>query len=249
MAKNSNLKLPIFKVESFGAADGPGIRLVIFTQGCSYRCLYCHNPESWCLKTENQQYITVDEIIKLYNKSKSFYRSGGITLSGGEPLLHLNFIIKLAAVCKEKNIPLALDTSGTNFSKETEAKYLKICKYNPLWIVDIKHINKTKHKALTGVEEQREINLIKFLDKNNQQMWIRQVLLIGYTDDPDDLINLGRFLSSLNNLDNFQVLPFHQLAKNKYERLHIDYPLSKIKATSQEDVNKAIKYIQQGYNE
>ena len=248
MTKNSNLKLPIFKVESFGAADGPGIRLVIFSQGCLYRCLYCHNPESWDLKKETE-FITIKEIIAKYEHNKAFYRNGGITLSGGDPLIHLDFVIAMAKECDQRKISLALDTSAVNFCKQTEKKYLEICKYNPLWIVDIKQINKAKHKKLTGVEEQREINLIKFLEKNNQKYWVRRVLVPEWTDDPKDLVQLGKFISTLKNIQYFQILPFHQLAKTKYERLHLDYPLSKIKPATQEDVKTAVKYIQEGYSE
>ena len=247
MAINSNLKLPIFQIESFGAADGPGLRLVIFAQGCLYRCVYCHNPESWSCN-KHVETITIAEILKKYNHSIEFYRNGGITISGGDPLLHLEFIKALAKVCYEKKISLALDTAGVNFSAKTQKDYLEICKYQPLWLVDIKQINKQKHKALKGVEEQKEIKLIEFLEKNKQRYWLRQVILPGWTDDPKDLINLGKFVSKLEYIENFQVLPFHQMAKNKYEKLNINYPLSKIKSATQEDIDRAKKYIEQGYN-
>ncbi len=244
MANKPTLKLPYFKIESFGAVDGPGIRLVIFSQGCYYRCLYCHNPESWNNKKSKQ--ITVNEIINLYKKNISFYTNGGITISGGDPLIHIDFIIELAKKCKWNNISLALDTAGVNFCKKTLNKYKKICLYKPLWIVDCKHINKQKHKKLVGIGELREIKLIKFLDINNQEIWIRQVLIPNLTDKKNDLINLGKFMSKLKNLKKFELLPYHKLAINKYIKLKIKYPLLNIDEPNEKEINKSMTYIKYG---
>lgn len=237
------LKLPYFKIESFGAVDGPGVRLVIFSQGCLYRCLYCHNPESWELNKSGINTITVDEIIEKYQRNISFYKKGGITISGGDPLIHLKFIKELAKKCHDLNISLALDTSGVNFTDSTKEKYLEICQYNPLWIVDVKHINPKKHKLLTGIEEQREINLIKFLDENNQSFWLRQVLIPSYTDDPEDLFNLGKFIFSLRNLKRFEILPYHNMAVDKYKQMGIQYKLSDVKVPTENDIANAMKSI------
>lgn len=128
---SKELRLPYFQTESFGAVDGPGVRFVVFTQGCFYRCLYCHNPESWELKDTGKSF-SVDDIIEQYKHNITFYKKGGIAISGGDPLIHIDFMIALAKRCHEKNISLALDTSGVNFTKATESKYLEICKYKPL---------------------------------------------------------------------------------------------------------------------
>lgn len=241
------LKLPYFQTESFGAVDGPGIRFVVFCQGCIYRCLFCHNPESWDLRKKVNKF-SVDEIIEKYERNKTFYKTGGITISGGDPVLYIDFLISLAAKCNEKGIHLAIDTSGVNFGIENNDKYKELCKYKPLWIVDIKHINPAKHQRLTGVKEQREVELIKFLDKNKQKFWIRQVLVPGYTDDPKDLETLGKFLKKLKGLENFQILPYHRLGISKYDTLGYRYPLAGVQEPSAKDIEKAAESINKGYS-
>lgn len=244
---NKELRLPYFQTESFGAVDGPGIRFVVFAQGCFYRCLFCHNPESWELKKDAKTF-TVDDIINRYKRQISFYKNGGITLSGGDPLIYLDFCIAMAKRCQEEGISLALDTSGVNFVPANEKKYKEICKYNPLWIVDIKQINPSKHEELVKVKEQREVNLIKFLDKNKQNMWIRQVLVPGYTDNPKDLEKLGAFLAKIKGLQHFQLLPYHNMAISKYAKLGIKYPLKDTPVPTAEDIAKATKHIKKGFN-
>ncbi len=238
----NKLTVPYFKLESFGAVDGPGIRLVIFVQGCYYRCLYCHNPESWNPKRKVKK-ITCDEIINLYFKNKEFYKNGGITISGGDPTLYLDFLNDLAKKCFEKNISLAIDTAGVNFIPTNKSKFTQICKYQPLWIVDIKHINPMKHKQLTGITEQREIKLIEFLDKNNQIFWIRQVLIPGLTDNKSDLMKLGQFIKKLKNIECFEILPYHNLAIDKYKDLNIKYYLKTTKIPTKKQIATAMKYI------
>lgn len=238
-----NIKAPYFKIESFGAVDGPGIRLVVFLQGCPYRCIYCHNPESWAMKSE--KIISISEIIEQFKKNEPFYRRGGITLSGGEPLIHLEFVTELAKTCKDNNISLVLDTSAANFCENTKEQYREICSYSPLWMVDIKHINPIKHKDICGDEEQKELKLIKFLDKLNQNIWIRQVFLPGYTDNEQDLKVLRQFLKTIKNLKNFQFLPFHNMCISKYEELGINFPLSNAKPPSKADIEDANKKISQ----
>lgn len=238
----NRLAVPYFKIESFGAVDGPGIRLVIFVQGCYYRCLYCHNPESWDTK-KNVKSISVEEIISLYLKNKEFYKNGGITISGGDPTLYLDFLKELAKKCHDQKISLAIDTAGVNFIPTNKLKFKQICKYKPLWIVDIKHINQQKHKQLTGVAEQREIKLIEFLDKNNQIFWIRQVFIPKITDSKNDLMKLGKFLKKLKNMEQFEFLPYHNLAIDKYKKLKIKYPLNATKLPTKKQITAAMNYI------
>ena len=238
----NKLSVPYFHTESFGAVDGPGIRLVVFVQGCYYRCLYCHNPESWNTNKKSKT-ISVDEIINLYLSNKDFYRNGGITISGGDPTLYLNFLKSLSKKCHELNISLAIDTAGVNFTETNKQKFRQIIKYQPLWIVDIKHINRQKHKQLTGIVEQREIKLIKFLDRNNQKFWIRQVLVPGLTDNNNDLIKLGNFIKTLKNMERFEILPYHNLAIDKYKELKIKYPLTRVKTPTKKQINNAMNYI------
>lgn len=241
-----NLKLPYFKIESFGAVDGPGIRLVIFSQGCLLRCKYCHNPESWDVNAKVNS-ISINEIIALYRKNQSFYAHGGITLSGGEPLIHLDFCLALAQRCQQEGIHLCLDTSACNFNSLNLAKYQELVKLVPLWLVDIKHINPNKFESITGAKAQNEIKFIKFLEENKAHYWARQVLLKGYTDDEQDLKDLGKFLKTLRYMDKFELLPYHNMAISKYQDLKIKYPLEGILPPTQEDINRAISIINESF--
>ena len=182
-------------------------------------------------------------IISLYLSNKEFYRNGGITISGGDPTLYLEFLKSLAKKCKELDISLAIDTAGVNFIEANKQKFKQIFKYQPLWIVDIKHIDPKKHKQLTCVAEQREIKLIKFLNKNNQKFWVRQVLVPGLTDNKNDLIKLGKFIKTLENMERFEILPYHRLAIEKYKKLKIKYALARIKVPTKKQIDNAMKYI------
>lgn len=237
------IKAPYFKIESFGAVDGPGIRLVLFLQGCPYRCLYCHNPESWKING-SKTFITPSELIERYRHNESYYKNnGGITLSGGEPLIHMDFCLEVCKLGYENNINIALDTSGATFNLTNLNFYKKIIKYKPLWLVDIKHINPKKHKGLCGVENQNEINLIKFLEKNKQHYWIRQVLLPGYTDDPKDLEKLGKFLKTLKYNDKFELQPYHTMGVQKYDQLKMKYRIINVPEPSKDEILDAIQII------
>lgn len=215
---------PYFKIETFGAVDGPGVRLVIFLQGCPYRCIYCHNPESWKINNK-KNLISVDEVIKKYERSKEFYKNGGITISGGEPLIHKNFCLELAKQCILRKIHLAFDTSGCTFQKQNLKWFNQLIKFKPYWLIDIKHIDRNKHKIITGFNNLNEISLIKFLEKNHQHYWIRQVLVPNFTDHKTDLMKLRDFINKLKYMDNFELLPYHELAIHKYKDLNIKYEL------------------------
>lgn len=219
-----NYAAPYFKIETFGAVDGPGIRLVIFLQGCPYRCIYCHNPESWKIDNKHNL-IDVNEVIKKYERNKEFYKNGGITISGGEPLIHKDFCLELAKQCYSKKIHLAFDTSGCNFIKSNIDYFNKLVKYKPYWLIDIKHIDKNKHKVITGYKNTNEIDLIRFLEKHKQHYWIRQVIVPNFTNDRQDLMKLRKFIIRLKYLDNFELLPYHELALKKYKNLKISYKL------------------------
>lgn len=239
----NELKAPYFKLESFGAVDGPGIRLVVFLQGCPYRCLYCHNPESWKING-SKEFITPSQVIEKYLNNESFYKdNGGITLSGGEPLIHLDFCLEVCKLATSKNINVALDTSGASFSEATLARYKEFLNLNVVWLVDIKHINASKHKTLCGVSEQHELKLLKFLDDNKQRYWVRQVLVPGYTDDPKDIESLAKFLGSLKHMERFELLPYHTLGVSKYEALNMKYRLKGVKEPTNQDIHKVMEII------
>ncbi|MDR0857011.1 MAG: 4Fe-4S cluster-binding domain-containing protein [Mycoplasmataceae bacterium] len=239
-------RAPYFKLESFGAVDGPGIRLILFLQGCPYRCVYCHNPESWQIKDLDAT-ISVDELLAKYKANIEFYKKGGITLSGGEPTVHQEFCLELAKKCHAQNISLALDTSGATFIDANLAWYKKIVVYKPLWLIDIKQITPKGHKKVTRTtDELREVNLLEFVDWNKNHSWIRQVLLPDYTDKKEDLIKVGKLIGKMKFVDRFEVLPFHQLAMAKYENLGIDYVLKDNRVPSKEEALDAEKVISEG---
>ena len=242
-------KAPFFKTETFGAVDGPGTRLVIFLQGCPLRCVYCHNPESWEIGGNND-FITISQIIKLYEKNKSFYKIGGITISGGEPCLHMDFLISLGKKCKENNIHYTIDTSGYFFKEAYKNKMNELIKYVDLFLVDIKHINNKKYESITRVDssKQSEIDFVKYLEENEKHYWIRQVLVPGYTDDKDDLIMLGKFIKNKKYMDKFEILPYHNMAEPKYKNMKLKYVLQKVQPPSDEHILKCMEYIKQGMN-
>ncbi len=240
----------IHSKESFGTVDGPGIRYVIFMQGCPLRCLYCHNPDTW--ETGKGEKITPEEVLFEYNKNKAFYSKGGITVSGGEPLLQTDFLIELFKKAKEENIHTCIDTSGITYAPEND-KYIKkldeLMKYTDLVMLDIKHIDSQAHKALTGQGNKNVLDFAKYLEQKNISVWIRHVVVEGYTDSPEALKKLGRFIGKLKNLKALDVLPYHSLGAGKYKELGIPYKLEGLKPLSKGEAVKAKMLILEGMKE
>ncbi len=236
----------IHSTESFGTVDGPGIRFVIFMQGCPMRCLYCHNPDTW--KTSGGKTVTAEELIDEYRKNRDFYRNGGITVTGGEPLLQIDFITELFKMAKDYGIHTAIDTSGITYNEKEEyvAKLDELMKYTDLVLLDVKHINDEKHKALTAHSNERILAFAKYLEKRNVPLWARHVVVEGYTDDEKDLYALGLFLGGLKNLKALDVLPYHTMGVEKYKEIGIPYPLEGVAPTSQEKKNAAKDIILRG---
>ncbi len=226
----------IHSIESFGTVDGPGVRLVVFFQGCPMRCLYCHNPDSW--KINGGTKMTADEIIEEYEKNRVFYKTGGITITGGEPLLQLEFATELLKKAHEKGIHTCIDTSGITFSEEKISEFDELMKYTDLIMLDIKHIDPSEHIKLTGKKQDNIIKFAKYIDKKGISMWIRHVVVPDITDNEDYLYKLGRFIGTLKNVKALDVLPYHNMGAVKYEKLGIEYPL---KDTEPMDKQKAIK--------
>lgn len=234
----------IHSIETFGTVDGPGVRFVVFLKGCPMRCIYCHNPDTWNM--DNASIMTSEEILAKYAKNASFYKNGGITVTGGEPLLQLDFVIDLFKKAKEKNIHTCLDTSGITFNEKDLSKYEQLIKVTDLVMLDIKHINNTKHKEITEKENDNILRFAKFLDQNNVNMYIRHVIVENYTTDEKDLFELGRFIGSLKNVKALDVLPFHNLGKVKYEKLGVPYKLKDMEDLSKEKAQIAKKHILNG---
>ena len=237
----------IHSKESFGTVDGPGIRYVLFMQGCPLRCIYCHNPDTW--ETGKGEKITPDEVIQEFNKNRSFYSKGGITVTGGEPLLQVDFLTELFKKAKAENIHTCIDTSGITYNTDNPAymqKLDELMKYTDLVMLDIKHIDPESHKKLTSKDNSRVLDFAKYLETKKIPLWVRHIIIEGYTDKPEDLRKLGEFIGKLKNLKALDVLPYHTMGVNKYKEMGISYPLEGMEALPMEKAVEAKKYILEG---
>ena len=237
----------VHSIESFGTVDGPGIRLVVFMQGCPLRCLYCHNPDTW--STIGGTETDAAEIIREYEKNRPFYSKGGITVTGGEPLMQPEFVRELFALAHERGIHTAIDTSGITFSEGNRESIDRVLDNTDLVMLDIKHIDGEEHKKLVGVPNGNILEFAKHLEKRRVPLWIRHVVIEGYTDEPEDLRKLGRFIGSLKNLKALDVLPYHTLGKNKYKELGIPYPLEGVEPLTADKALAAKCFIMEGIKE
>ena len=230
----------IHSCESFGAADGPGVRYIVFLQGCKMRCKYCHNPDTWNLSGGEEK--TADELIERALKFKKYWGDkGGITISGGEPLLQIDFLIELLKKAKEQGIHTTIDTAGNPFTREEPffAKFEELMKYTDLLLLDLKEINPKRHKELTGFENSNILEMAKYLSEIEKPVWIRHVLVPENSDFDEDLTALGEFIGSLSNVEKVEVLPYHTLGKFKWDNLGIAYQLDGINSPEQERIKNA----------
>lgn len=234
----------IHSFESFGTVDGPGIRFVVFMQGCPMRCKYCHNPDTWRFGAGKK--YTAADVFKEILKYKSYIKSGGVTVSGGEPLLQAEFITELFRLLKAEGIHTALDTSGVTFKKDNPQsveKHLSVLRYTDLVLLDIKHIDEDEHKALTGFSNENTLAFARYLSKNGKKMWIRHVLVPDITDNDEYLHKLKRFIDGLSTVERVEVLPYHTMGEVKYERLGMQYPLKGVLPPSKERIENARKIL------
>lgn len=237
----------IHSIESFGTVDGPGVRMVVFTKGCPMRCLYCHNPDTW--SPEGGTEMTVDEILAEYDKSKEFYRKGGLTVTGGEPLMQIDFVCELFEKAKEKNIHTCLDTSGVTFHPEIPQvmeKFKRLIAVTDLVMLDIKHIENAEHKKLCAQPNENILAFAKWLDEMDVELWIRHVVVPGITENEDYLYKLGLFIGSLKNVKALDVLPYHNMGEVKYHNLGMEYPLKGVEPLPRERAVEAKKIILKG---
>lgn len=237
----------IHSIESFGTVDGPGIRLVIFMKGCPMRCQYCHNPDTWELSGGTQ--MNVEEILNKYESSRVYYKNGGITLSGGEPLIQIDFVTQLFEEAKKRHIHTCLDTSGVTFqpkNREMMIKMDKLMAVTDLVLLDIKHIDPVCHQELCGQPNTNILAFAHYLDQLQIAVWLRHVVVPGITTDEGYLYRLGQFIGTLGNVKALDVLPYHDMGKIKYENLGIDYPLADLPALPKQDAIKARKTILKG---
>ncbi len=235
----------IHSVESFGAVDGPGLRYVVFTQGCLLRCQYCHNADTW--KIGNGKEMTVQEIMDDVLSYLPFFEAsgGGITVSGGEPLLQMDFLIELFKECKKHGIHTTIDSSGGPFNRRPNfiENLDELLQYTDLILLDLKHIDSEKHKFITGMTNEHILDFAQYLSEKNIPVWIRHVLVPTLSDFDEDLLRLANFIKTLNNVEKIEVLPYHKLGVYKWESLGLEYKLKDVEPPSQERVENAKRIL------
>ncbi len=225
----------VHSVESFGTVDGPGIRFVLFLQGCSLRCKYCHNRDTWDI--HSGEFKSLNDIFDKILKYKNYIcRNGGVTITGGEPLLQFQFITELFKKLKKEQIHTCIDTSGMVSLTD---KMKELIDLTDLFLLDIKHIDPDKCKELVGFSNEKELAFARYLSDNDKKMWIRQVLIPGITDDEEDLIKLRDFISSLKTVDKVELLPYHSMGKYKWRNLGLKYELENIPDATSVDIDRA----------
>ncbi len=230
-------------IETFSGVDGPGIRYVIFLQGCNMKCKFCHNIDATIMR-ENKS-ITVDEVVNDYLKYKSFYNNGGITISGGEPLLQIDFIIELFKKLKEFGVHTCIETQGSLF--KNDQKFNELINLTDLFIVDLKGVNDAKALNISGVKLMASLMFLKHLEKLEKKYAITYVMLPGVNDQEEDIIGLANILNDLKHAS-FSVLPYHKLGVSKWEKLNMKYELENLTSPSNKDVEEFVKKVKSRMN-
>ena len=231
----------IHSIETFGTVDGPGIRFIAFFQGCPMRCAFCHNPDTWNPDAPVQYEMTPEELLAEVKRYKSFIKKGGVTCSGGEPLMQADFLIDFFRLCQEAGFHTALDTSGVIFSEKAK----QALEYTDLVLLDIKTLDDTLHKDYTGHTRQKNQAFLDYLHQIGKPTWIRHVLVPDYTDDDTRLHALAQHLSQYNNVERVELLPYHTMGTYKYKELGIPYPLEGISDLAPERKQHAIDLFRQ----
>ncbi len=234
----------IHSTESFGSVDGPGVRFIIFLKGCAMRCRYCHNPDTWEMKTDCMQ--SADELLDKAMRYQSYWgKDGGITVSGGEPLLQIDFLIELFKKAKQRGVHTTIDTSGQPFTRKEPffSKFQELMQYTDLLLVDIKHIDPVEHQKLTAQPNENILDMLQYLNDIQKPIWIRHVLVPGITDNDTYLHQTRAFLETLSNIEKIDVLPYHALGTYKWEQLGIPYTLTETPSPSKERVQNAMDIL------
>lgn len=237
------MKIRVHSFESFGTVDGPGIRFVIFLKGCPLRCQYCHNPDTWDERDGKKILMETEELVRNGLRYRSYYgQDGGVTFSGGEPLVQIDAVTEALSLFKKNKIHTCIDTCGYMFDRNDSRsveKHKELIKYADLFLLDLKQMDDEKHKKLTGVSNARILDFARFLSDNGKKMWIRRVLVPGLTDDEEELGRLKKFIDSLNGVEKVEILPYHTMGEIKYERLNLEYPLKGVRTPTKEEVIRA----------
>ena len=230
----------VHSIETFGLVDGPGVRCVVFMQGCRMRCQYCHNPDTW--STDGGQLWTPEELFRRVYRYKTYWRdNGGITVSGGEALLQMEFVTEFFTLAGKNGVETALDTCGQPFSND--AGYLgafdRLMEVTDLFILDIKEMDSEAHRRLTGKRNENILDMARYLSAHGKRLWIRHVLVPGLTDSEEGLRELRKFLDSLGKVEKTEILPYHTLGIFKWDKLGIDYPLKDIQPPTEAEIARA----------
>lgn len=229
----------INSIETLGTLDGPGIRFVVFLQGCKLRCLYCHNPETWNIESKEAIEITPQELVEKVEKYKNYYgEDGGVTFSGGEPLLQPEFLLECLKLCKEKNIHTCLDTAGFGFGS-----YDEILKYTDLVILDIKAVEETEYTKITGQKMKKFFEFLEIVQNHNKKIWLRQVIVPNINDDKEHILKLKEFASTIKNVEKIELLPYKTIGVHKYKTLNLKYRLAGVEELSQEKLSELNSYL------
>ena len=245
--EGENMNGFIHSTESFGSVDGPGVRFVIFVAGCPMRCQFCHNPDTWNMQVGEQK--SADELLAQALRYRSYWKDGGgITVSGGEPLLQMDFMIELFQKAKEKGINTTIDTSGAPFTRKEPffGKFNELMKYTDLLLVDIKHIDDEQHKLLTGQTNKNILDMARYLSEIGKPVWIRHVLVPERSDKDEYLKELYKFIKTLDNVEKVEILPYHTFGEYKWKELGYDYPLAGIEPPTKERIKNANEILHTG---
>ena len=245
--EGENMNGFIHSTESFGSVDGPGVRFVIFVAGCPMRCQFCHNPDTWNMQVGEQK--SADELLAQALRYRSYWKDGGgITVSGGEPLLQMDFMIELFQKAKEKGINTTIDTSGAPFTREEPffGKSKELMKYTDLLLMDIKHIDDEQHKLLTGHTNKNILDMARYLSEIGKPVWIRHVLVPERSDKDEYLKELYKFIKTLDNVEKVEILPYHTFGEYKWKELGYDYPLAGIEPPTKERIKNANEILHTG---
>ena len=242
-----NLIGRIHSFESFALVDGPGVRCSVFLHGCALRCKFCHNPDTWKMNTGSVR--SAQSLIQDYERNKAFYARGGITVTGGEALMQIDFLLELFSLAKRKGIHTCLDTSAATYSETRREDFETLLSYTDLVLLDFKHSDREEHKKLTGMYNDAPLAFAKLLDEKKIPMVVRHVLVPEITDTPEQLTNLGKLMRQFKNVVGLEVLPFHQMGTAKYKNLGIPYPLEGVNALTKEDGKRAKDIILKAYRE
>ncbi|MGL6200959.1 MAG: pyruvate formate-lyase-activating protein [Lachnospiraceae bacterium] len=234
----------VHSLESFGSVDGPGIRYVIFLSGCAMRCQYCHNPDTWNIRTGTP--YTAEELLRKAVKYRTYWGSkGGITISGGDPLLQLDFLVDFCRQAKEQEVHVAIDTSGNPFTRKEPwfSKFKELMKYADMVLLDLKHMDLEQHKLLTGFTNENILEMARYLSDIGKPVWIRHVLIPERTDKDEYLEQLYEFIKTLHNVEKVEILPYHTLGVHKWNDLGMEYPLEGIDPPTKERVANARRIL------